>query len=428
MSAWLGYETGYEVTVTVRVETGDTASSDDFILSENRTLTIPADSKRSTGTVTVTAVDNLVDGPDLKPVWVHGSVTGLPGTTDASSRTLYIEDNDTTGVTLALTPPSISEDGGESTVTATLNGTVSDDVTVTVAAAPVAPAVADDFTLDGTTLTIAAGQTSSTGAVTITARDDDRWGPKSVTVTGAVTGSTDVAAPAPQTLTITDDETTPTLTLKLDPTSISEDGSESSTVTATLSGATLEPVTLTVAAEADAPAVAKDFELTGTTLTFDAGDTQSTGTVTIAAVNNDADAPDRTVTVSAAVTGGPAGLPAPSAQTLTITDDEEAPAVALVLDPASISEDGGESRVKATLTGPSSERVTVSVSAAPGLPGGGRRLRAGRDHPDDRAGRYREHRGGEGHRKRQRAGCPGQDGHRVGDGDRRQRARPRPRS
>ena len=132
-------------------------------------------------------------------------------------------------------------------------------------------------------------------------------GPKSVTVTGAVTGSTNVAAPAPQTLTITDDETTPTLTLKLDPTSISEDGSESSTVTATLSGATLEPVTLTVAAEADSPAVSEDFELTGTTLTLAAGDTQSTGTVTIAAVNNDADAPDRTVTVSAAVTEGPAG-------------------------------------------------------------------------------------------------------------------------
>ena len=368
VSAWLGYPTDYDVTVTVRVETGDRSSTDDFTLSENRTLTISAGSKWSTGTVTVTAVNNQVDGPDQKPVWVHGSVTGLPGVTDASARTLYIEDDDTLGVTLVLSPPSISENAGVSTVTATLNGAADGDVTVTVAAAPVEPAVANDFTLNGTTLTIEAGETSSTGAVTITARNDDRWGPKSVTVTGAVTGSTNVAAPAPQTLTITDDETTPTLTLKLDPTSISEDGSESSTVTATLSGATLEPVTLTVAAEADSPAVSEDFELTGTTLTLAAGDTQSTGTVTIAAVNNDADAPDRTVTVSAAVTEGPAGLSAPAAQTLTIIDDEEAPTVTLELNPASISEIDGESTVTATLSGPSSEAVTVSVTARPDSP------------------------------------------------------------
>ena len=117
VSAWLGYPIDHDVTVTVRVETGDTASSDDFRLSENRTLTIAAGSKWSTGTVTVTAVDNLVDGPDMKPVWVHGSVTGLPGTTDASARTLYIEDDDELTVMLKLSPTSISENGGVSTVT-----------------------------------------------------------------------------------------------------------------------------------------------------------------------------------------------------------------------------------------------------------------------------------------------------------------------
>ena len=169
VSAWLGYPIDHDVTVTVRVETGDSSSADDFRLSENRTLTITAGSKGSTGTVTVTAVDNTVDGPDLKPVWVHGSVTGLPGTTDASSRALYIEDDDELGVTLVLSPSSISENGGESTVTATLNGTASDDLTVTVAAAPVAPAVNNDFTLNGTTLTIGGGRDVEHGR-----RDDHR--------------------------------------------------------------------------------------------------------------------------------------------------------------------------------------------------------------------------------------------------------------
>ena len=197
VSAWLGYPMDHEVTVTARVETGDRSSTDDFTLSENLTLTISAGSKWSTGTVTVTAADNTVDEPD-KPVWVKGSVTGLPGVTEASARTLYIEDDDELTVTLKLSPASISENGGVSTVTATLNGAADDDVTVTVSAAPVAPAVANDFTLNGTTLTITAGELSSTGTVTITAEDNDGYAAaKSVTVTGTVTGSTEVGAPAP---------------------------------------------------------------------------------------------------------------------------------------------------------------------------------------------------------------------------------------
>ncbi len=370
VSAWLGYAVDHDVTVTVRVQTGDRSSSEDYTLSENRTLTIASGSKQSTGTVTVTAVDNPVDGPDLKPIWVHGSVSGLEGVTEASARTLYIEDDDTTGVTLVLTPPSISENAGVSTVTATLNGTVSDDVTVTVAAAPVAPAVAADFTLNGTTLTIEAGETSSAGAVTITAHDDSLYGPaKTVTVTGTLSGSTEVAAPAAQTLTITEDETAPTLTLALAPASISEN-QEVSEVTATLTGAaTSGPVTLTISAEAVAPGVAKDFELSGSTeLTIQAGQTTSTGLVTVTGQDNDVNAPDKTVTVRAVVKEGPVGLAAPAAQTLTITDDEALPTVTLTLAPPSISEKDGETTVTASLNWPSSEDLTVTVTARPESP------------------------------------------------------------
>lgn len=68
MTAWLGYAVDHDVTVTVRVETGDVSSSEDLKLSENRTLTIGAGLKEGTGTVMFTAVNNSVDGPDQKPV------------------------------------------------------------------------------------------------------------------------------------------------------------------------------------------------------------------------------------------------------------------------------------------------------------------------------------------------------------------------
>ena len=92
-------------------------------------------------------------------------------------------------------------------------------------------------------------------------------------------------------------------------------------MTATLSSASSQAVTLTVAALAVSPAAAGDFTLSGTTLTIAAGATESTGTVTVTAVDNDVDAANKTVTVSATATGGN-GVANPADATLTITDDD----------------------------------------------------------------------------------------------------------
>ena len=193
------------------------------------------------------------------------------------------------------------------------------------------------------------GQTQSTGSVTITAVDDDEDGPdKQVTVRGTVTGPAGLAAPSAQTLTITDDDegeavaprAALTLTLVLAPEQISENGGESR-VTAQLSGATATDVTLTVSAEAVAPADANDFALSpNRELTIAAGKTESAGMVTLTAVDNTVANPNRQVTVTATVTG-PAGLEAPAAEILTITDDEPTPTVTLVLAPEQVLENGG---------------------------------------------------------------------------------------
>ena len=167
ISAWVGIPQDHDITVTARVQTSDSATADDFTVSENRTLTIFGWLEAEHGNGDGHGGEQLRAQPD-EYMWVHGAVTNLPGVTEASYRTLYIEDDDPLGVTLKLTPSSISEDGGVSMVTATPNGTASDDVTVTVAAAPLIPAVAGNFTLTGTTLTITAGQTSSAGTLTIT--------------------------------------------------------------------------------------------------------------------------------------------------------------------------------------------------------------------------------------------------------------------
>ena len=363
VTAMLSGPSSEAVTVTVSAAAVSPAVAGDFALSGNKRLTIAAGQTTSTGRVTITAANNNVDAPN-KTITVSASVSGGLGVVDPTSQTLTItDDEDTPTVTLRLTPASIGEDGGVSTVTARLSGRSSEAVTVTVFASAVFPAVSGDFTQSGTTLTITAGQTTSTGTVTIAAEDNDTDAPdKTITVSASVSGGRGVAAPDAQTLTITDDEALPGVTLMLSPSSINEN-SEISTVTARLNRPSSEAVTVSVAAVTVSPAMASDFTLSANkTLTITAGQTTSTGRVTITAEDNDTDAPDKEITVSASVSGG-RGVAAPDAQTLTITDDEALPEVTLALSQTSIAENGGVSAVTARLNRPSSEAVTVTVSA-----------------------------------------------------------------
>ena len=361
VTATLSGESSAAVTLTVDAVAGANTAASDFTVSTNKTLTIAAGATTSTGTVTITAVDNNVDAPD-KSVTVSATTSG-GGVSNPTDQTLTIKDDEgTPTVTLVLTPTAIDESGDDnaSTVTATLSSESSAAVTVTVSVPNDAPVTLSN----NKTLTIAAGATTSTGTVTITAVDNEVDAPdKTVTVSATASGGS-VADPADQTLSINDDEGVPTATLVLTPGTINETGAtNSSTVTATLSGKSSAAVTLMVAAVAGANTAASDFTVSANkTLTIAAGATTSTGAVTITAVDNNVDAPDKSVTVSATTSGG--GVSDPTDQTLTITDDEATPTVTLVLTPATINESGATnaSTVTATLSGKSSAAVTVEVS------------------------------------------------------------------
>ena len=364
VTATLSGRSSAEVILTVAATAGANAEAGDFALSSAKTLTIAAGSTASAGTVTVTAVDDTKDAPD-KSVTVTAVVSGSSGVAAPSSVTLTIADDDgAPAVTLAVVDSSISENGGSTTVTATLSHPSSADTAITVTVAAGTGAVATDFTQTGATLTVAAGATRSTGTVTVTANDDTTDAPdKEVTISGSAVNAQGVGAVTGTTLTITDDEGLPTVALVLLPSSISESGGVS-TVTATLSGASSEAVTVTVGASpvTSTGAMSGDFTLsTANTLTIAAGSTTSTGAVTVTAVDNAADAPDKAVTVSGTAAGGN-GVAAPSDMTLALTDDDAAPEVLLSVASSSIPEKGGSTTVSATLTHPSSAATTVTVT------------------------------------------------------------------
>ena len=364
VTAQLDHASSEATVVAVSVTPVSPAVSGDFTLSGS-TLTIAAGSTTSTGAVTITGIDNQVDAAD-KTVTVSATASNSHGVTAPAAKTLTIADDDRRTVTLSLDASSISEDGGVATVTASLDGVSSAATTVTVSVSPVSPAVAGDYSVSGSTLTIAAGSTASTGTVKITGVDnnfDDL--DRTLTVSGSASNSVGVSGPSQVDLTIADDDRR-TLSLHLDKTSISENGGIAM-VSARLDNVSSVATTVTVSVSPVSPAVAGDFRLRGGTLTIAAGSKSSTGLVRIEGLNNDVDAPDKTVTVAGSVNNS-VGVSGPSPVNLTITDDDAAPTVALVLDVHSISEAGGIAEVSARLDRPSSAVTTVTVSATPVFP------------------------------------------------------------
>ena len=220
-------------------------------------------------------------------------------------------------VGLTLSPYWLAEDGGVSTVTATLHRPSSADTTVTILASP-----SDAVTLSGSrTLTIPAGRTVSVASVTITGVDNgDQTDDVSVTVsaTAANTSSLGVVDPEPVALVIADDETTPVVTLSLSPAEIVEFEGRT-LITAMLDSRSSADTIVSVSAE---PAELIE-QREGNTLTIPAGQTENIGFgLRLQAVDNDelAEA-TQTVTVSG-TSENPQGVAGPENVTLTIIDDE----------------------------------------------------------------------------------------------------------
>ena len=355
------FQQATDVWVAVR---GDSAvANTDFTWVSSFKVTIDEGKTSGNGIFTLAPIDDNLVEPD-ETVTVKGTVfSGLP----VESATVTIEDNDAPTVRLVLDRSRISENVGVSTVTATLNQTMSSVTTVTVSASAVSPAMDSAFTVTtNKVLTIATGQRTSTGTVTITAvnntTDDDN---REVAVSGTVVNTEGVAAPEDVTLTIFDDESVSTkITLTVSPTSVVEDATGSDrtvTVTAALDDDALPRATLVrVWMHSDTARHGRDYDWPGVfSITIAAGETSGTGTFTLAPIDDDIDEPDETVLVRG--NDNTTDLPVESA-TLTIEDNDPTP-VRLVLTQRSISEHGGMTTVRATLGRALAEEVSIAVSA-----------------------------------------------------------------
>ncbi len=314
VTATLSAASGQTVTVTIGATGTAIGSGTDYNLSST-TITINAGS--TTGTATITGVD---DGLDEPAETVIVDITGVTNGTESGTQqvTASITDDDAAPtVTLSLSGSPLAENGGVGTVTATLNTASSQTVTVTISATGTATGSGTDYNLSSTTITINAG--STTGTATITGVNDALDEPAE-TVIVDITGVTNGTESGTQQVTasVTDDDAAPTVTLSLSGSPFAENGGVA-TITATLNTASSQTVTVTIDPTGTATGSGTDYTLSSTTITINAGAT--TGTATLTGADDAINETNETVIID--ITGVANGTESGTQQvTATITDDD----------------------------------------------------------------------------------------------------------
>ena len=227
------------------------ADADGHTLSSVKIVTLPASAKGtlSLDGVAVTAAQSVtranIDGGKLKytpPKDQSGdnfaSFTFKVSDGMAESALSYTMTIDVAGLSISVDNASIAEAAGTATVT--IGGpTFTTAQTITLALSGTA-AETDDFTIGSKSLTLPAG--ASSVATTVTAVQDTLSEEHETVIVTASHGDDSIGS---ATVTITDDDGSPTVTLSLSDASIGEDAGVS-TVTASLSHASSVATTVTV--------------------------------------------------------------------------------------------------------------------------------------------------------------------------------------
>ncbi|MGP6420879.1 LapA family giant adhesin [Pseudomonas putida] len=332
LSADTSVAEGGTVTYTATVGAPVTGSPVVVTLANGQSITIEVG--KTTGTVTTTAPNDVLNGQAP----LSNSITGVSGgnyenlVADKTPVSTIVTDTvDTTNLSLSATG-SVAE-GGSIVYTATLTNPAGTPVTVTLS--------------NGSVITIEAGKT--TGTVTVPAPADDVYkdaGKVEVSITGTTGGNFENLVPStvPAVTEVTDTIDTSTVKLTAD-SSVAEGGTV--TYTATVGApVTGSPVTVTLA--------------NGQTITIEVGKT--TGTVTTTAPNDALNGHEPLTNAITSVSGGNyenlVADKTPVSTTVTDTVDT----TNLSLTATGTVAEGGSIVYTATLSNPAGTPVTVTLS------------------------------------------------------------------
>ena len=245
------------------------------------------------------------------------------------------------------------------TFTVSLSAASGKSVTVDYATSDgTATAGADYTAISATTLTFAAGQTSKTFTVGVLADSTDE-ADETVTLTLSNASNASISD-ATGTLTITDDDAAPSLSIN--DVTASDESAANHTFTVSLSAASGKSVTVDYATSDGTATAGADYTaISATTLTFAAGQTSKTFTVGVLADSTDEANETVTLTLSSASNASISD----ATGTLTITDDDAAPSLS-INDVTASDESAANHTFTVSLSAASGKSVTVDYATSDG--------------------------------------------------------------
>ena len=280
----------------------------------------------------------------------------------SSTATMTITDDDA-APTVSLGDLTSAEVAGTVNLVATLSAASEKSITVDYATSDGTATAGSDYTSGSGTITFAPGSTSENVPVSVLADTTDE---ANETVTVTLSNPTNVTLnDAIGELTITDDDSAPSISIA--DVTIPDETAVARTATVSLSAASAKTVTVDFATADGTATATNDYSSASGTLTFNPGVTSQTVSVTI--IQDSIDEPDETFTI---------GLSNPvnasisvATGTMTITDDEGLVNLSIA-DETTADETASNLTATVTLSGTSSQVVTVNYATSDGAATAGR--------------------------------------------------------
>ncbi len=358
-------------TVTVSVGASGTATSGtDYAAVSDFTISLAKNATSATGTFTLTPTqDTLAEGDET--IAIAGNVEGVAGKLTGTTLTLT-DDEAALDIRLSASPASVNENGGAKTVTVTATAAAAAAKARTVLVAvgnrqDTATAGTDYTVVPAFNITIAANATTATGTFSLTPTNDTSVeDAESISIDGQPESSGAAFTVGGTSITLTDNDAQPAVTLTATPSSVAEAALATSvTVKATAASAVAWARTVTVSVgKTGSAASGTDYAaVSNFDITIAANALSGTGTFTLKPIQDTTNEGNETIGVAGTslnttVTGA----------TVTLADDDINPAVTLSVSPASVLESASATTVTVTATAASasSSARTVAVKVGGG--------------------------------------------------------------
>ncbi len=358
VTAQLSAVSGQDVTVPYTVTGTASGSGTDYTITASP-ITIPAGS--TTATIAIAITDDALTNEGNETVIVTMTTpTNATCQTSCASQvhTLTISENDGQPTVAFLSAAqSSAESAGTVSLTVRLSATSASAVTVpfsTTLPSGTATSGGTDYSIVTSPITIPAGQTDRTIDVTIANDARDEVDETAIVTLGTPTNA-GLGVIDQHTLTITDDDATPTVGFSAASQSVAEN-TGTGTVTFQLSAASNLAVTVPFTVGGTATGSGTDYTLAVSSVTITAGNTTATASITN--VNDTRDEADETVILTIG-TPTNATVGATSVHTYTITDNDNTPTVWFTAGSLTTTEAAGTITVTAQLSAASGQTVTV---------------------------------------------------------------------